>query len=165
MVGFPHGSPLTAIKAAEAAAAVADGAMELDMVANLGALRDGDFQAVRADIAAVVDAADGRCVKVILECALLDEPAKRLGCKAAGAAGANFVKTSTGFAGRHGRLDGASGGATVEDVRLLRSAVEPDMGVKAAGGIRTLADALAMIDAGASRLGTGATADVLDAID
>jgi len=156
VVGFPHGGHLAATKAAEAAAAVADGAMELDMVANLGALRDGDFDAVRADIAAVVHAADGRCVKVILECCLLDEAAKRLACRAARQAGAQFVKTSTGF---------AAAGATVEDVRLLRAAVGSDMGVKAAGGIRTLADALAMIDAGANRLGVSATAIILDALD
>lgn len=152
VVSFPHGADVPAIKAEQARAAVAEGADELDMVINIAALREGDLALVRRDIAAVVAAVGGRCVKVILECALLTDEQKRAGCQAALAEGAWFLKTSTGF---------ASGGATQSDVRLLRQTVGDRAGVKAAGGIRTLADAMAMIRAGANRLGTSATADIL----
>ena len=153
VVGFPHGADVTAIKAAQARAAVADGADELDMVLNIGALRDGDLDFLRLDIRAVVEAAQGRCVKVIFECALLDRAQKIAACQVAEQAGANFVKTSTGF---------AASGATIQDVQLMRQTVGPQMQVKASGGIRSLQDALAMIQAGATRLGTSATAGILD---
>ena len=156
VVGFPHGCERTATKAAEAALAVEEGAGEIDMVINIGALKDGDHALVAADIAAVVRAAAGVPLKVILETATLDDERKRVACRIAVAAGAAFVKTSTGF---H-----AAGGATVADVRLMRHAVGRAVGVKASGGIRTLADALAMIDAGANRIGTSASATILTAL-
>lgn len=152
VVSFPHGADSTSLKAKLARAAIADGAGELDMVINIGALIEGDLEGVEKDIAAVVAAAQGRYVKVILECAMLTDPKKLVGCQLALDAGACFVKTSTGF---------AAGGATVEDVRLLRAAVGDRAGVKAAGGIRTLAQAQAMIAAGANRLGTSSTAEIL----
>ena len=157
VVGFPHGCALPATKAAEAAHAVGDGAREIDMVINLGALKDGDHALVASDIAAVVRAVEGVPVKTIIEAAALDDGMKRTACRLAAASGAAFVKTSTGF---H-----AAGGATVADVRLMRLEVGTTIGVKASGGIRTLADALAMIDAGANRLGTSASAAILAALD
>ena len=156
VVGFPHGCERTATKAAEAALAVDDGAGEIDMVINIGALKDGDHALVAADIAAVVRAVGGIPVKVILETAALDDERKRIACRIAVDAGAAFVKTSTGF---H-----AGGGATVADVRLMRQVVGPAVGVKASGGIRSLADALAMIEAGANRIGTSASASILAAV-
>ena len=126
------------------------------MVINIGHLRSGRIAYVRDEIAAVVDAADGRCVKVILECCYLDRDQIGRACAAAIAAGADFVKTSTGF---------GPGGATVEDVRFMRSQVGEAVGVKAAGGIRTLADATAMIRAGATRIGTSRTAHILAEFD
>ncbi|MGC9454362.1 MAG: deoxyribose-phosphate aldolase [Phycisphaerae bacterium] len=156
VVAFPHGSSSTPVKAEEARRAVADGADELDMVVNIGLLCDQRLDEVREDIAAVVAAADGRTVKVILECCLLSRSAKLAGCRAACDAGADFVKTSTGF---------ASGGATADDVRLLRECVGESMGVKAAGGIRTLDDCLAMLNAGASRLGTSRTFEILSGME
>jgi len=152
VVGFPHGDAVTAIKAAEARQAVADGADELDMVLNIGALRSGRLDYVRDDIAAVVAAADGKIVKVILECCYLDRDRKVAACEAAVQAGADFVKTSTGT---------GPAGATVEDVALLRAHVPEGVGVKAAGGIRTLGDCLAMIEAGATRVGASATESIL----
>lgn len=157
VVGFPHGCERSAVKAAAASFAVADGAAELDMVLNIGALKGGDTGAVSSDIEAVVRAAPGTPVKVILEAGILTDDEKRLACRLARGAGAAFVKTSTGF---H-----PSGGATVGDVRLMRAAVGPDFGVKAAGGIRGLADARAMLDAGANRLGTSASAAILGALE
>jgi deoxyribose-phosphate aldolase len=151
VISFPHGADVPAIKVQQVLA-IADGADELDMVINIAALSEGDLEGVQQEIAAVVEAAKGRCVKVILECALLTDPKKLIGCQLALQAGATFVKTSTGL---------ATGGATVEDVRLLRAAVGDRAGVKAAGGIRTLEQAQAMIAAGASRLGTSATAQIL----
>ena len=156
VVGFPHGCDLPDVKAQAAARAVGDGAREIDMVIDIGALRSGREDAVAADIEAVVRAVPGVPVKVILETSALDDAQKRLGCRIAVAAGAAFVKTSTGF---H-----ASGGATVHDVRLMRETVGANVGVKASGGIRTLADAMAMIDAGASRIGTSASAAILAAM-
>jgi deoxyribose-phosphate aldolase len=156
VVSFPHGADVSAVKAAQARQAVADGAAELDMVINIAALREGDLDLVQEDIAAVVRAADGRCVKAILECAMLSDAQKIAGCLAAKRAGAAFVKTSTGF---------AASGATVDDIRLMRSTVGQEMGVKASGGIRSLGDAMAMVRAGANRLGTSATAAILDAMD
>lgn len=147
VVGFPMGQNLSVTKAAEAARAVELGAEEIDMVVAWGALRRGERDAVQADIRAVVDAVPGVCVKVILESAGLEPEHIRIGCEAAVAAGAHFVKTSTGF---------GPGGATVADVRLMREVVGPDFGVKASGGIRDAATAQAMIDAGANRLGCSA---------
>jgi len=157
VVGFPHGCDRSDAKANVAALAVADGAAEIDMVQNFGALKSGHAAAVAADIAAVVRAVPGIPVKVILETAALTDDEKRLACRLACEAGAAFVKTSTGF---H-----PSGGATVADVRLMRAVVGPHIGVKASGGIRNLADACAMLDAGANRLGTSASAAILAAVD
>jgi len=156
VIGFPHGCDEPVVKAEAARLAVAHGARELDMVLNVGTLKSGRVQAVADDIAEVVRAAPGTPVKVILETAVLDDAEKRLACRVACDAGAAFVKTSTGF---H-----PAGGATVADVRLLRECVGAGIGVKASGGIRTLQDALAMIDAGANRLGTSATAQILAAL-
>lgn len=156
VVGFPHGCERSEIKARACDLAIADGAREIDMVVNLGFLRDGDAGAVREDIAAVVRAAGRVPVKAILETAALDDETKRLACRIAVDAGAAFVKTSTGF---H-----PAGGATVADVALMRSVVGEAVGVKASGGIRTLDDVRAMLRAGANRIGTSATAAILAAI-
>lgn len=155
VVGFPHGSNLTAIKLAEAQAAMDDGAVELDMVLNIGALRSGDAAYVEADIRAICDAAHGRGVKVkvILENAYLTDEQKVIACRLCEAAGADWVKTSTGF---------APGGATLEDLRLMRATVSEKVQVKAAGGVRTLDALLAVIDAGVTRCGATATAAILD---
>lgn len=152
VIGFPHGSHHTDTKVDEARRALADGAVELDMVIAIGRLRDGDTSYVEAEIRSIVAAADGRIVKVILENHFLTDDEKRLGCRIAEAAGADYVKTSTGY---------APTSATVADVALMRAAVSPHVKVKAAGGIRTLADALAMVAAGADRLGTSSTAAIL----
>ena len=156
VAGFPHGCDRAEVKAHAAAVAVAEGAAEVDMVQNFGALKSGHASIVAAEIEAVVRAIPGISVKVILESAALTDAEKELACRLARDAGAAFVKTSTGF---H-----PAGGATAADVRLMRAAVGPDMGVKASGGIRTLADALAMIDAGANRIGASASALILGAI-
>jgi len=149
VAGFPHGATTTAAKVFEAHQAVADGATEVDMVANLGWIRAGDAAAVGKEVAAIVAACPGVAVKVILETALFtDDAAKTAAARAAGAAGAAFVKTSTGF---------GPGGATVEDVALLRAAVGAEVGVKASGGIKTRAQALAMVAAGANRIGSSAS--------
>lgn len=149
VVGFPLGASLTDAKVAETQAALLAGAQEIDMVLNIGALRDGDHDVVRGDIQAVVAAGhgSGALVKVILETALLDDAQKRAACLLAKEAGADFVKTSTGF---------GPSGATVQDVALMRATVGPDMGVKASGGIRTLEDVTKMIAAGATRIGASA---------
>jgi len=147
-VGFPMGVSLTEIKALEAVKAVEDGAEELDMVIHLSAMKNRDYEYVKNDIAAVVEAkqlSNDIIVKVIIETAYLTRDEKVIACKLAKEAGADFVKTSTGLFGK---------GATVEDVKLMRQTVGEDMGVKAAGGIRTYADAVAMIEAGANRIGT-----------
>jgi deoxyribose-phosphate aldolase len=156
VAGFPHGCDRAEVKAHTAALAVAEGAAEVDIVQNFGALKSGHATVVAAEIEAVIRAIPGIPVKVILESAALTDPEKELACRLARDAGAAFVKTSTGF---H-----PAGGATAADVRLMRAAVGPDMGVKASGGIRTLADALAMIDAGANRIGASASALILGAI-
>jgi len=154
VIGFPHGSSTTAVKVAEARQALADGATELDMVMNIGALRSGKPDYVRADIQAVVDAARGQAhVKVILENAYLTNAEKVLACQLAEAAGAAYVKTSTGY---------APTGVTVADIKLMRATVGPQMQVKAAHGIRTLDAILEIIDAGATRVGATATATILD---
>ncbi len=154
VVGFPHGSSTTAVKVAEARQALADGATELDMVLNIGALRSGKYDVVLDDIGAVVDAARGRAeVKVILENAYLSTDEKVTACQLAERAGAAYVKTSTGF---------SPTGFTVADLKLMRASVGPGVQVKAAHGIRTLATMLEVIDAGATRVGATATATILD---
>lgn len=152
VVGFPLGQMTSEAKAYETAEAVFKGADEIDMVINVGRVKDGDFEYVREDIQAVVNASQGKLTKVILETCLLNSEEIRTVCKIAQAAGADFVKTSTGF---------STGGATIENVRLMRETVGPDMGVKASGGIRTLKDTLAMIEAGATRLGVSASVSIL----
>lgn len=154
VVGFPLGAGLTAAKAAEAREAVKAGASELDMVLNVGALKSGRPDDVRRDIRAVVEAADGALVKVILETGLLTGEEKVAACRLAVEAGAHFVKTSTGF---------GPGGATVEDVALLRRTVGPRVGVKASGGIRDAEAARRMLAAGASRLGTSSGVAIVTA--
>jgi deoxyribose-phosphate aldolase len=156
VIGFPHGCERTPAKVAAARVAVDDGARELDVVLHIGGLKDGAFAAVRADMAAVVQAAGGHPVKVILETGVLTDDEKRIACRLARDAGAAFVKTSTGF---H-----PAGGATAADVRLMRAEVGADFGVKASGGIRTLADVRAMIEAGANRIGTSASEAILAAL-
>jgi deoxyribose-phosphate aldolase len=155
VVGFPHGSNLTAIKVAEANVAIDNGAVELDMVLNIGQLRSGQADFVGADIKAVCEAAHSRNVKVkvILENAYLSDDQKILACQLCEAAGADWVKTSTGF---------APSGATIEDLRLMRAHVSEKVQIKAAGGVRTLDGLLAVIDAGVTRCGATATAAILD---
>jgi deoxyribose-phosphate aldolase len=155
VVGFPHGNAPAQAKAIEAATAVADGATEIDMVLNISALKSGADLIVLDEIGSVVDAVApaGAIVKVILECALLTDREKAHAARLAVDSGAQFVKTSTGFAVP---AAGIAVGATVADVALLRATVGPQIGVKASGGIRTLADARALWAAGASRLGTSA---------
>lgn len=148
VVGFPLGATTSPTKAFEAGEASATGAREVDMVLAVGAIKQKDYIAALADIRAVVQAAGSSCsVKVILETCLLNDEEKVTACKLAIDAGARFVKTSTGL---------NSGGATVHDIALMRATVGPHMGVKASGGIRTLADAEALIAAGANRIGTSA---------
>jgi deoxyribose-phosphate aldolase len=154
VAGFPLGASESATKAFEAARAAAQGAGEIDMVMAIGALKDGDLSLVEDDIAAVVRAAGTACrVKVIIETGLLTDAEKITACRLAESAGAAFVKTSTGMAG----------GATAADVRLMRAAVGPAVRVKASGGIRTRADAQAMVEAGAARIGTSAGVAILTA--
>lgn len=145
VIGFPLGATSTAAKVAEARTALADGATELDMVINIGSLKDGCWETVRDDIAAVVQTAPQKIIKVIIETCLLTDEEKRLACQAAVEAGASFVKTSTGF---------SDSGATVDDICLMRRAVGQTFGVKASGGIKNRQTALAMIQAGANRIGT-----------
>ena len=154
--GFPSGAHLPHTKAHEAELAVADGAGEVDMVANLGRVKDADFAGLEREIRGVVAAADDALVKVIIESAALSDAEIADSCRAAVAAGAGFVKTSTGF---H-----PAGGATTHAVALMRQTVGQDFGVKASGGIRTAGDALAMLEAGANRLGCSATAAILEGL-
>ncbi|HUW65387.1 MAG TPA: deoxyribose-phosphate aldolase [Spirochaetia bacterium] len=154
VVGFPLGAGTTRIKALEAKDAVANGASELDVVLPIGSLKEWDLASVKEDVAAVVAAGGGEVpVKAILETCFLTEEEIVLACRLAVVAGASFVKTSTGF---------GPGGAKVKDVQLMRKTVGPSIGVKAAGGIRTLQDALAMLEAGATRLGTSSADCILD---
>jgi deoxyribose-phosphate aldolase len=153
VVGFPHGSSATEVKAHEAALARSQGAAEIDMVLNVGWLRSGELGRVEEDVRQVVAAADGALVKVILENAYLTDEQKVLASKAVEAAGADYVKTSTGF---------APSGATVEDIRLMRASVSPRVKVKAAHGVRTLDALLDVMEAGAERCGATATARILD---
>jgi len=156
VVGFPFGTHSSEIKAKETAEVIERGAREVDMVIWVGALKDKREQDVVKDIRTVVDAAQGYPVKVILETCYLTEEEKIRACRLVMEAGGAFVKTSTGF---------ASGGATIEDVRLMRNTVGKDFGVKAAGGIRTLEDALKMIEAGANRLGTSSSVAIIQRFD
>jgi deoxyribose-phosphate aldolase len=154
VVGFPLGATLPEVKAFETQQALEAGATEIDMVINIGALKDKDTDLVARDMAAVVRAAHAgnALVKVIIEAALLSDDEKTTACQLAQSAGADFVKTSTGF---------GPGGATVEDVALMRRVVGPMMGIKAAGGIRTLADAQKMMAAGATRIGASASVKIM----
>jgi deoxyribose-phosphate aldolase len=157
VAGFPLGATTTTAKVCEARQAMADGATEVDMVIYIGALKAGDHEAVQGDIAAMAAAchAGGALLKVIIEAVLLSDEEKVIACRLAQAAGADFVKTSTGFAG---------GGATVEDVRLMRQTVGPQMGVKAAGGVRSYADVMAMVEAGATRIGASAGVAIVEQV-
>ncbi|QWU15522.1 deoxyribose-phosphate aldolase [Paenibacillus sophorae] len=146
VIGFPLGATTPETKAFETVNAIRNGAEEVDMVINIGALKDGNDELVKRDIAAVVEEARGKALtKVIIETSLLTEEEKIRACKLAVEAGADYVKTSTGF---------STGGATKEDIALMRSIVGPDIGVKASGGVRSVEDALVMVGAGATRIGT-----------
>jgi deoxyribose-phosphate aldolase len=156
VIGFPFGASTTANKVAETLGAIADGASEIDMVLNIGALRGAENNLVEEDIRAVADAChvNGAILKVIFETALLDDEQKRTACRLSVAAGADFVKTSTGF---------SKSGATTADIALMRAAVGPNIGVKASGGIRTLENLRAMVAAGASRIGASASVAIVEA--
>lgn len=153
VVGFPLGAMSTRAKALEAKIAVMDGADEIDMVINVGALKDRDYSVVLEDIKAVKEACGEHILKVIIETCLLTDDEKVKACELAKEAGADFVKTSTGF---------STAGAKVEDVRLMRETVGPDMGVKASGGIHDKEFAKELVDAGANRLGTSATIEIVE---
>lgn len=153
VIGFPLGATTTNTKVFETKEAIGNGASEIDMVINVGELKAGNEAYVKADIKAVADAAKGKALtKVIIETALLTNDEKALACKLAKEAGADFVKTSTGFSG---------GGATVEDVKLMRETVGSEMGVKASGGVRDLEGMAAMIEAGATRIGASAGVEIV----
>ena len=145
VVGFPLGANTSSVKAFETKDAIANGADEIDMVINIGQLKSGQYEVVKADIRAVVEASQDKLVKVIIETCLLTNDEKVKACQLAVSAGADFVKTSTGF---------SAAGATVEDIVLMRETVGPNIGVKAAGGARSYEDAEAFIEAGATRIGT-----------
>lgn len=153
VIGFPLGMNDSQVKAFEATLAAKQGADELDMVINVGRLKAGELDYVKNDIKAVVDASCGKLVKVIIECCLLTDEEKITACKLAKEAGADFVKTSTGF---------STGGATVADVALMRKTVGPEMGVKAAGGVRDYASAMAMLAAGATRIGASSGKKIVE---
>ncbi len=153
VIGFPLGATTSKVKAFETTNAIENGATEIDMVINIGALKDGNDDLVEADIRHVVEAAKGKAlVKVIIETSLLTDAEKVKACDFAVAAGADYVKTSTGF---------STGGATVEDIKLMRKTVGPDIGVKASGGVRDRAGALAMIEAGATRIGASSGKEIV----
>lgn len=153
VIGFPLGANRTEIKAVEAEDAIDRGAAEVDMVINVGALKSGKYDVVLSDIKAVVDASAGRAlVKVIIETGLLTDAEKVKACELAKKAGADFVKTSTGF---------GAGGATVADVALMRQTVGPEMGVKASGGVRDYESTIAMVRAGATRIGASAGVSII----
>ncbi len=154
VIGFPLGANTTEIKVAEAELAVAQGVSDVDMVINIGALKSEDYTSVANDVQAVVDAVAGRAiVKVIIETSLLSKNEKIRASEIAKQAGADFVKTSTGF---------STGGATLDDVRLMRATVGPEMGVKASGGVRSYEDAVAMIEAGATRIGASSGISIVE---
>lgn len=149
VIGFPLGATTSAVKSFETVDAINNGAHEVDMVINIGKLKDKDYDYVKSDIKAVVDAAKGKALtKVIIETCLLTDEEKVMACKLAKEAGADFVKTSTGF---------STGGATPEDIKLMRDTVGSEMGVKASGGVRNYKDAIAVVEAGASRIGASAS--------
>ncbi|MDO5018034.1 MAG: deoxyribose-phosphate aldolase [Lagierella massiliensis] len=152
VVGFPLGAMGTEAKAFETSYCVKNGADEIDMVINIGALKDGNFELVQKDIEEVVEAASGKVVKVIIETCLLTDEEKIKACELAKAAKAHFVKTSTGF---------STGGATVEDVKLMKSVVKDELKVKASGGVRTKEDAIKMIEAGADRIGASSGINIV----
>ena len=152
VIGFPLGATTSEVKAFETEDAIKKGANEVDMVINIGALKDGRDEDVKKDIESVVSAANGVTTKVIIETSLLTEAEKVRACELAVAAGADFVKTSTGF---------STGGATAEDIKLMRETVGPDLGVKASGGIRSYEDVKTMIDNGATRIGASAGVKIL----
>jgi deoxyribose-phosphate aldolase len=156
VVGFPLGAAMTEVKIHEAEAALRNGAREIDMVIHTGALRSGDYDAVKADIRSVTEVVHGAgaLIKVIIEAAVLDDKQKVVACTLAKLAGADFVKTSTGF---------VPGGASAHDVALMRATVGEETGVKAAGGIRSLEDLLLMVRAGANRIGTSASVAIMEA--
>ncbi|WP_125152200.1 deoxyribose-phosphate aldolase [Clostridium rectalis] len=152
VIGFPLGATTTKVKAFEVEDAILNGAREVDMVINIGKLKDKDYDYVKEDIKAVVDKAKGRALsKVIIETCLLTEEEKIIACKIAKEVGADFVKTSTGF---------SKAGAKVEDIKTMRETVGKEMGVKASGGVRTYEDAIKMIEAGASRIGASASIEI-----
>ena len=153
VIGFPLGANTPELKAFETSDATQNGANEVDMVINIGALKSRNFDLVERDIRAVVEAAKGTLVKVIIETCLLTDDEKVKACQIAQKAGADFVKTSTGF---------STGGATVADVALMRKTVGPDMGVKASGGARSYEDALAFIKAGATRIGASSGVAIME---
>lgn len=153
VVGFPLGATTTASKAFEASQAIADGATEVDMVLNIGLLKSGDTEAVKRDVEGVVAACKGKAaLKVILETGMLTDEEKVTACKLCVEAGADFVKTSTGF---------GKGGATPEDIALMRQTVGPNIGVKASGGVRDLETALSMLKAGANRIGASSSVAIV----
>lgn len=154
VIGFPLGANTSAVKAFEAKEAVENGANEVDMVINIGRLKDKDYDYVKNDIKAVVESVSKKAlVKVIIETCLLSDEEKVSACKLAKEAGADFVKTSTGF---------SKAGAKAEDIKLMRETVGKDMGVKASGGVRTYADAVKMVEAGASRIGASASISICE---
>ncbi|EMB91046.1 deoxyribose-phosphate aldolase [Streptococcus mutans] len=153
VIGFPLGATTSAVKAFETKDAISHGADEVDMVINIGQAKSGHFAFVEEDIRAVVEASGDKLVKVIIETCLLTDKEKIKACQAAVAAGADFVKTSTGF---------STAGARLDDVRLMRQTVGSDVGVKAAGGTRSLEDAQAFIEAGATRIGTSAGVTIME---
>ena len=152
-MGFPLGVDPTELKFAESRYLIHQGAEELDMVINISALKEGDNQYVQSEIEKVVDAADGNCVKVIIETCLLTNEEKKIASKIAVSAGANFIKTSTGF---------SSYGATEDDVRLIRKSVGHDIGVKASGGVKTLSIFNMLVKAGANRIGTSSALSIIN---
>ncbi|KAB0443485.1 deoxyribose-phosphate aldolase [Lysinibacillus fusiformis] len=156
VIGFPLGANTSAVKAFEVKDAIANGANEVDMVINIGALKDKNYDLVQADIAAVVEAAKGSAlVKVIIESCLLTDEEKVKACELAVAAGADYVKTSTGF---------STGGATAADIAIMRKTVGPDLGVKASGGVRSLEDMKSMVEAGATRIGASSGVAIMNGL-
>ncbi len=155
VVGFPLGANTTEVKRYETCDAIKNGADEIDMVINIAALKNRNLDRVIRDIEGVVEAADGNTVKVIIETCLLTQEEKILACEISKECGADFVKTSTGF---------SVGGATIEDVELMKKTVGPNMGVKASGGIKTLKDLEALVKAGANRIGASASVDIINEI-
>lgn len=155
VIGFPLGATTSEVKAFETKNAIDNGAQEIDMVINIGALKNKEFDLVRDDIKAVVEAANGTLVKVIIETCLLTDEEKVKACELSVEAGADFVKTSTGF---------STGGATAEDIALMRKTVGPDLGVKASGGVRNLEDMKKMIEAGATRIGASSGVAIMNGL-